>query len=103
MDLAADMRAMMALSSFGTGEPTVCTIGGVEVPCLPSRATDVDAASFDTVTSGKTRVLRIATADAPDLDNGTAITWNSQNWTVIQLGSFAHGAAWRAFLGKARP
>lgn len=102
-DLASDLRAMMAASDFGTEEPLVCQIGGQDVPCLPSRATETDALNLgDVVTIGKTRVLRIARDDAPSLDTGSPLSWNGKAWTVVQMATLAHGQLLRVFLGKAR-
>ena len=102
MDIAADIRAMLASSDPGSGEPRVFTFGGVDVSCHPSFATEVDSLTSDAVTTGLTRVLRFARADAPTLGNGSSLTWNSQVWSVIGFSSAAQGQLVRAFLGKAR-
>jgi len=104
MDLQGDIRAMIAASDTGSGDALTCSIAGAAaVSCLASFATQQDALNLgDTVTIGKTRVLRIARADAPGMATGTKITWNSQNWTVIQTSSAGHGELTRAFLGVFR-
>ena len=99
-DLASDLRAMMAACDFETGEPRVCVIVGQDVPCLPSRATEVDALNLgNLITAGKTRVLRVVRADAPDIEPGMPVTWNGRTWEVKAAPTLAHGALIRLFLG----
>ena len=54
----------------------------------------------ETIIAGRTRVLRLVSADAPDLASGQTLTWNSRQWLVLQVQLAAMGQLLRVFLGE---
>lgn len=97
-DVSADLRRCLA-DSFGT--LGTCTLpGGAVVVCRSSVATNDDALGGDSIIAGRTRVLRITAADAPNLKDGdTGLLWNSITWRVNKLELAAGGFLLLVFLG----
>lgn len=95
MDLSADLRD--ALGEFA--EPVTLPDGTV-VQGAPSVASAQDTLMGETIIAGRTRVLRLVEADAPGLEAGQKITWNSRQWLVLQVQLAAMGQLLRVFLGE---
>lgn len=95
MDLSADLRD--ALGEFA--EPVTLADGTV-IQGAPSVASSQDTIMGETIIAGRTRVLRLVAADAPDLASGQTLTWNSRQWLVLQVQLAAMGQLLRVFLGE---
>ena len=97
-DVAADLRRALGTAWGQCGH---CTLpGGAVVPCVPSVATTEDALGGEAIVAGRTRVLRIAAADAPGLKEADAgLLWNGAAWRVNKLELRAAGHLLLVFLG----
>jgi hypothetical protein len=96
VDLSADLRD--ALGEFA--EPVTLPNGSV-VQGAPSVASSQDSLDGgETIVAGRTRVLRLVAADAPDLREGQNLTWNSRQWRVLRVQLAAMGQLLRVFLGQ---
>lgn len=93
-DPSGDIRAALA----EIGDP-ITLAGGAVVYAFPSVATPEDSLEGDSIVPGKTKVLRFAAADVPDLVAGQLLTWNAKSYRVISAPLTAMGHVLRAFLG----
>ena len=94
-DPTQDIRAMLA----DFGQPVVLANGAV-ISGIPGLASVQDALGGETIISGRTRTLRLLTADVGDLAEGDLITWSSTLWRVNATHYAAEGYVTQVFLGK---
>jgi|GEM_PF-5269848 hypothetical protein len=81
------------------GEP-VTLASGLVVKGIPGVASVEDTVVCENVTAGRTRTLRFASADVPDLQpTRDTLTWNGQPWLVVHVQLAGAGNVTRAFLG----
>ena len=93
-NLAQDARSM----TKDFGEP-VTLASGTGVTGVPGVASVEDTVVGENVTAGRTRTLRFASADVPDLQpTRDTLTWNSQLWRVVHIQLSGGGSVTRAFL-----
>jgi len=98
VNVAADVHSMLA-GSFGE---LVTLSDGTVIRGIPSVANAEDTLGGTAIVAGRTKVLRMATADVPNLSaSRDTLTWASQLWSVIHVELRGNGAVTRAFLGRA--
>lgn len=95
MDVAADLRAMLA---GPVGSPVIFA-GGVTVRANASVASIDDSLGGEGIIAGRTRILTFASADVPTLKAGDLLTWNNTQWKVTRIVLASQGWVTRAFLG----